>query len=57
MLFLFYRDRERKNKMNIIYIITSIILILSYLLVKKKEEKLNIIYSIIITAIKSTLSK
>lgn len=37
--------------MNIIYIITSIILILSYLLVKKKEEKLNIIYSIIISAI------
>ena len=37
--------------MNIIYIITSILLITSYLLIKKKEEKQNIVYSIIISVI------
>lgn len=37
--------------MNIIYIITSIVLILSYLLMKKEDKKYNIIHSIIISAI------
>lgn len=37
--------------MNIIYIITSIVLILSYLLMKKDDKKYNIIHSIIISAI------
>lgn len=37
--------------MNIIYIITSIVVILSYLLMKKEDKKYNIIHSIIISAI------
>ena len=37
--------------MNIIYIITSIILVTSYLLIPKKEEKQNLIHSIIISTI------
>ena len=37
--------------MNIIYIITAILLVGSYLLIPKKEEKSNLIYSIIISAI------
>ena len=37
--------------MNIIYIITVVLLLISYLLMPKKEEKLNLIHSIIISVI------